>query len=199
MAIYPTPPKSPALMRRLEDLDVLRRYLAQHLGDSAQPWTGSLRRLAAAETTVGSTSIEGYGASLEDTLEILAGRHPSGTSEETQRIISAYAQAMDRVNVLADDKAFQWSSQTILDLHFLVCHPQPQAAPGRLRDRVVTVTRGLGRDPYRPPTSGEVPALLDEVAKWLGSGDLGRHPVIRAAMAHLNLVSIHPFRDGNGR
>jgi fido (protein-threonine AMPylation protein) len=24
-------------------------------------------------------------------------------------------------------------------------------------------------------------------------------PVVRAAMAHLNLVMIHPFRDGNGR
>jgi Fic family protein len=199
MPIYATPPKSPGLLRRLDELDVLRRYLAQNLGDSAQPWTGALRRLAAAEATVGSTSIEGYGASLEDTVEILAGRHPSGTSEETQRIISAYAQAMDRVNVLADDRRFQWSAQTILDLHFLVCHPQPQAAPGRFRDGAVIVTRGLGRDPYRPPAASEVPGLVNEVARWLGSGDLTRHPVVRAAMVHLNLVSIHPFRDGNGR
>lgn len=199
MAIYGTPAKSPGILHRLDELDVLRRYLAQHMGDTAQPWTGALRRLAAAEATVGSTSIEGYGASLEDTVEILAGRHPSGTSEETQRIISAYAQAMDRVAVLADDQAFQWSSQTILDLHFLVCHPQPRAGPGRLRDGAVIVTRGPGRDPYRPPPSSEVPALVNEVITWLGSGDLTRHPVVRAAMAHLNLVSIHPFRDGNGR
>ncbi len=199
MPIFATPPKSPGLMHRLDELDVLRRYLAHNLGDSAQPWTGALRRLAAAEATVGSTSIEGYGASIEDTVEILAGRHPSGTSEETQRIISAYAQAMDRVNVLADDRRFQWSAQTILDLHFLICHPQPQAGPGRFRDGTVIVTRGLGRDPYRPPAASEVPALVNEVAKWLGSGDPTRHPVVRAAMAHLNLVSIHPFRDGNGR
>ena len=199
MAIYATPPKSPALLQRLDQLDTLRRYLAQQLGDSAQPWTGALRRLAAAEATVGSTSIEGYGASLEDTVEILAGRHPSGTSEDTQRIISAYAQAMDRVAVLADDKRFQWSSQTVLDLHFLVCHPQPEAGPGRLRDGAVIVTRGPGRDPYRPPAASEVPVLVNEVARWLGSGDLTRHAVVRAAMAHLNLVSIHPFRDGNGR
>src|SRR2546425_7529604 len=199
MPIFATPPKSPGLMRRLDELDVLRRYLAQNLGDSAQPWTGALRRLAAAEATVGSTSIEGYGASLEDTVEILAGRHPSGTPEETQRIISAYAQAMDRVNVLADDRRFQWSAKTILDLHFLVCHPQPQAGLGRLRDGAVIVTRGLGRDPYRPPAANEVPALVNEVAKWLGSGDPTRPPVVRAAMAHLNLVPIHPFRDGNGR
>jgi Fic family protein len=199
MAIYATPPKSPSLLQSLDELDVLRRYLAQQLGDSAQPWTGALRRLAAAEATVGSTSIEGYGASLEDTVEILAGRHPAGTSEETQRIIAAYAQAMDRVAVLADDRGFQWSAQTIVDLHFLVCHPQPQAGPGRLRDGAVVVTRGLGRDPYRPPAASEVPALVSEVARWLNSGDLTRHPVVRAAMAHLNLVSIHPFRDGNGR
>src|ERR1700674_1057915 len=159
MAIYVVPPKSDAILRRLEELDELRRYLGQHLGDSAQPWTGALRRLAAAEATVGSTSIEGYGASLEDTVEILAGRHPSGASEETQRIIAAYAQAMDRVAVLADDRRFQWFPQTMLDLHFLVCHPQPQAGPGRLRDRPVIVTRGLGRDPFRPPAAGEVPAF----------------------------------------
>src|ERR1700694_1719113 len=162
MPIYATPPKSPALLRRLEELDELRRYLAQHLGDSALPWTGALRRLAAAEATVGSTSIEGYGASLEDTVEILAGRHPAGASDETQRIIAAYAQAMDRVVVLADDKRFSWSPQTMLELHFLVCHPQPQASPGRLRDGPVIVTRGLGRDPYRAPSHGEVPALVNE-------------------------------------
>src|ERR1700730_11320416 len=167
MAIYATPPKSPNILRRLDELDELRRYLARHLGDSEQPWTGALRRLLAAEVTVGSTSIEGYGASLEDTVEILAGRHPSGASDETQRIIAAYAQAMDRVAVLADDKRFQWSSQTMLDLHFLVCHPQPQAAPGRLRDGGVIVTRGLGREPYRPPAASDIRPLLAEVATWL--------------------------------
>jgi Fic family protein len=199
MPIYATPPKSPAILRRLEELDVLRRYLAQQLGNSGQPWTGALRRLAAAEATVGSTSIEGYGASLEDTVEILAGRHPSSTSDETQRIIAAYAQAMDRVGVLSEDHRFDWSPQTILELHFLVCHPQREAGPGRLRDGFVIVSRGLGRDPYRPPSSSEIPGLVNEVARWLSSGDLARHPVVRAAMAHLNLVSIHPFRDGNGR
>ncbi|MGH7765411.1 MAG: Fic family protein [Candidatus Dormibacteraceae bacterium] len=199
MAIYAVPPKSPVLLRRLSELDDLRRYLAQNLGDAAQPWTGALRRLAAAEVTVGSTSIEGYGASLEDTVEILAGRHPAGTSGETQRIIAAYAQAMDRVAVLADDRRFDWSAQTILDLHFLVCHPQPEAGAGRLRDAPLIVTRGLGRDPYRPPAPAEVRALVGETVTWLQSGDLSRHPVVRAAMAHLNLVSVHPFRDGNGR
>src|SRR5260370_1460261 len=197
MAIYATPPKSEALLGRLEELDPLRRYVRGHSGGTAFPWTGALRGLAAAEATVGSTSIEGYGASLEDTVEILAGRHPSGASDETQRIIAAYAQAMDRVAVLADDRRFQWFPQTMLDLHFLVCHPQPDTGPGRLRDRPVIATRGLGRAPLPPPAASDVPALVHEGAGGLGSADLSRHPVIRGAMAHLNPVSIHPFRDGN--
>src|SRR6266576_5075223 len=144
MAVYATPPKSPTLLRRLEELDDVRRSLAEHLGASSQPWTGALRRLAAAEATVGSTSIEGYGTSVEAAFEILAGGHPPQASEETQRIIAAYGQAMDRVGALADDPHFHWSRQTILELHFLICHPQAEARPGRLRDGPVFVTRGPG-------------------------------------------------------
>src|SRR5438034_2981412 len=199
MAIYRVPPKSPSLERRLTELDQLRRYLAQNLGETAQPWTGALRRLAAAEATVGSTSIEGYGTSIEDAVEILAGGHPAQTPEETARISAAYGQAMGRVAAAAEDPHFQWTRQSILELHFLICHPQADARPGRLREGPVSVTRGPGREPFRAPDAKQVPLLVSELVDWLESEDTSRHPVVRAAMAHLNLVSIHPFRDGNGR
>ena len=40
---------------------------------------------------------------------------------------------------------------------------------------------------------------MAELVDWLQEGDLDAPAVVRAAMAHLNLVLIHPFRDGNGR
>jgi Fic family protein len=40
---------------------------------------------------------------------------------------------------------------------------------------------------------------MAEVVAWLEAGDLDSHVVVRAAMAHLHTVSVHPFRDGNGR
>jgi Fic family protein len=39
---------------------------------------------------------------------------------------------------------------------------------------------------------------MEELTDWLGEQD-GDHPLVRAAMAHLHLVSIHPWADGNGR
>jgi Fic family protein len=40
---------------------------------------------------------------------------------------------------------------------------------------------------------------MGEVVDWLDGGDLDAHVVVRAAMAHLHVISVHPFRDGNGR
>ena len=42
------------------------------------------------------------------------------------------------------------------------------------------------------------PGLVGELVKTL-EADTATPAIIRAAMAHLNLVMIHPFRDGNGR
>jgi Fic family protein len=40
---------------------------------------------------------------------------------------------------------------------------------------------------------------MNETMDWLEGGDLDLHIVVRAALAHLHVVSVHPFRDGNGR
>jgi Fic family protein len=40
---------------------------------------------------------------------------------------------------------------------------------------------------------------MAETVDWLQNGDRDAHVVVRAAMAHLHVVSVHPFADGNGR
>ena len=51
---------------------------------------------------------------------------------------------------------------------------------------------------YLPPDQGDVPALMRHFSRWLQApGDV--HPAIVAGIAHLELVAIHPFWDGNGR
>lgn len=54
-----------------------------------------------------------------------------------------------------------------------------------------------GAPDYIPPEAGDVPALLDELERYIAETD--DHPLIVAAIAHYQLVTIHPFEDGNGR
>lgn len=54
-----------------------------------------------------------------------------------------------------------------------------------------------GSPDYIPPDSSEVPALLRELEGYIAKTD--DHPLIVAAVTHYQLVTIHPFEDGNGR
>jgi Fic family protein len=40
---------------------------------------------------------------------------------------------------------------------------------------------------------------MQNFAQWLEQASTAMHPVTFAVKVHLNLVSIHPFADGNGR
>ncbi len=50
---------------------------------------------------------------------------------------------------------------------------------------------------YIPPEAGDVPALLDELVHYVNTTN--DHPLIVAATVHYQIVTIHPFEDGNGR
>ena len=54
-----------------------------------------------------------------------------------------------------------------------------------------------GRPEYIPPEYIDVPILLKELDDYINNSD--DHPIIKAAILHYQLVTIHPFEDGNGR
>lgn len=54
-----------------------------------------------------------------------------------------------------------------------------------------------GRPEYIPPEYIDIPELLDELVEYVTTTD--DHPLIIAAVVHYQLVTIHPFEDGNGR
>ncbi|MZH17447.1 Fic family protein [Clostridium sp. BIOML-A1] len=54
-----------------------------------------------------------------------------------------------------------------------------------------------GRPDYIPPEYCDIPKLLDELVEYVNTTD--DHPLIVAAIVHYQLVTIHPFEDGNGR
>ena len=51
---------------------------------------------------------------------------------------------------------------------------------------------------YIAPPSTEIPTMMESFLKWLND-DNETNIIIKAAIAHLYFVLIHPFEDGNGR
>lgn len=64
--------------------------------------------------------------------------------------------------------------------------------------QVVSGAMGKEKVHYEAPSSEAVPSMMEEFLAWI-NGDNGIDPVLKAAIAHLWFVAIHPFDDGNGR
>ncbi len=196
--IYSTPPTAGPLADLLDELDALREELGHRVGGGGL-WLGTLRRLVLATSAESSISIEGYSVPARDAVAIVSGPKGADASDESQLALADYARAMEHVGVMADDPVFEWRDRVILDLHFDACRFQPDARPGRWRETPIVVTAPEGGVAYQAPDADRVAPLMSEVVEWLRGGDLDAHVVVRAAMAHLHTVSVHPFRDGNGR
>jgi Fic family protein len=147
----------------------------------------------------GSTSIEGFTVAPGEAVALVSGDGQVDPEDENRMAVACYARAMDHVGVMARDPTFRWLDRVVLDLHFDACSFQRGESPGRWRTGPVGISGSDGRLVYQAPDAGEVPGLMSEVVDWLQNGDLEAHVVVRAAMAHLHVVSVHPFRDGNGR
>jgi Fic family protein len=197
--LYLTPPISGALSDELAELDELRGQLGDALGVSG-PWLGQLRREVRASSVESSVSIEGYSVGEANAAAIVAGETQPDPDNDGQLAVACYARAMDHVGTMAIDPHFRWSARVILDLHFDACLFQRDKSPGLWRTGPIFVTSPAGTTPaYAGPDGADVPDLMDEVVDWLEHGNLDANVAVRAAMAHLHVVSVHPFRDGNGR
>jgi Fic family protein len=188
------------LRGQLDELADLRNALGHEVRTPAR-WMGSLRREVRATSIEGSTSIEGFSVSPAEALALTSGREPAEQGEDNRQAVSCYARAMDHVGTMAIDPVFGWSDRVILDLHFDACYFQRDKDPGLWRTGPIGVTASDGSLEYVGPDGEEVVGLMDEVLDSLveGERDADLDLVVRAAMAHLNVVSVHPFRDGNGR
>lgn len=196
--IFATPPIPSEVSARLDELNRIRLSLGGETGRLA-PWMGTLRRAVRASSIESSTSIEGYSVEPAEAIALTSGAEILDGHDENRLAVACYARAIDHVGAMARDPAFSWSSRAILDLHFDACSFQRDKDPGQWRTGAISVTGPDGGIDYRGPEGEDVPALMDDVVEWLENGDPGVDVVVRAAMAHLHVVSVHPFRDGNGR
>jgi Fic family protein len=151
-----------------------------------------------ARAVQGSNSIEGYDASLDDVIAAVDDEPTLSTDEETRLALTGYRDAMTYVLQIAQDPAAKVDAGLLRSLHFMMLKHRLDKDPGRWRRGEIYVVReSTGEQTYEGPPSDVVPELVGAMIAELEDSDA---PVLaRAAMAHLNLVMVHPFRDGNGR
>ena len=196
--IFQTPPMSFEVVAALQKIDELRRQLRFRV---AQPrrWVGLVRRVLGARAIQGSNSIEGYDVSVEDALAAMGGGEPTDAREEDWNAVSGYRRAMTYVLQLAQDEHFEYTPQILRSLHFMMTEYTLDASPGLWRPGPIWIRNDATGDiVYEGPPADELPALVGELTSDISS-DSETPVMVKAAMAHLNLVMIHPFRDGNGR
>lgn len=194
--------KTPDLNARdravLDEIDEYRRQLRSALR-SPKRWTGNLRRNLMARAIRGSNSIEGYDVTLDDALAAVDEDDPMDADRHTWAEITGYRAAMTYVQQLAKAGHFEYNTTLLSSLHFMMLSHDLSKLPGQFRPGPVYVYDGETEEiVYEGPDAELVPGLMDELIEWL----LEEHDdplFVRAAMAHLNLVMVHPFKDGNGR
>jgi Fic family protein len=195
--IYATPPATGQDVGVLEEIYGLRTRLKYHLHEPRR-WYGTLRRATLARAVQGSNSIEGYHASVEDVVAVIEHEAPHDASDETGQAIAGYRDAMTYVLQFAANPPMPTADASLIKaLHFMLMKHDLTRQPGQWRPGAVWISDQAGRVVYEAPDREDLDPLVAELLAELavGAGD----PIVRAAMAHLNLALIHPFSDGNGR
>ena len=197
--LFQTPELGASELAVLDDLAQLRENMRIYLHEPRR-WQGPLRRQAFARAVQGSNTIEGYRLDLDDAAAVALGEAPLENDEETRLAYKGYGDAMTYVLQLADESDFDYSRQLVKSLHFMMTSYNLKKRPGRWRAGAVYVQKSeTGETVYEGAPIEDVPGLMAELVGQLNEIDLDAPPMVRAAMAHLNLVLIHPFVDGNGR
>ena len=159
-----------------------------------------LRKNSKKRSAYSSNRIEGNPLSIEQAEAVIDDDEKRHLLKPEQEIRNYYL----ALNYLEDaaDKNERFSKELILNVQKLVVKgaskekiglrgPMP---PGVLFAVYDSQTR---KPEYIPSEYKDIPSLLDELIGYVNSTE--DHPLIIAAVVHYQIVTIHPFEDGNGR
>lgn len=136
-----------------------------------------------------SLAIEGNSLTLGEVTAVIEGKVVAGKQTEIKEVKNAY-EAYDKI--MSFDP---YAVKDFLNAHNLMTQGLV-AESGKFRSGDVGVFDGdvavhIGARPQF------VPDLIGELFDWAKESDL--HPVLKSAILHYEIETIHPFADGNGR
>lgn len=180
---------------KLEQIDQLKAWL-----DDFRPFepgiVRELKKLYDVRFTYNSNAIEGNTLTQSETeLVLTKGITIGGKTLDEHLEVIGHKDAIDYIESLAqrETEINQWEIKQIHNLILRKINPD-EAGSYRTLDVMAAGTNYLYSPHYL------LSQLMGDFVIWLNSeAALKLHPVEYATMAHYRFVSIHPFRDGNGR
>ena len=136
-----------------------------------------------------SLAIEGNTLSLDEVTDVINGKLVAGKQAEIKEVKNAF-EAYDKIMTFDP-----FSVEDFLKAHKLMTDGLVKES-GKFRGGDVGVFDGdvLIHTGARPQF---VPQLIEELFAWAKETEL--HPVMKSAVVHSEIETIHPFADGNGR
>lgn len=153
---------------------------------------------------VGSSMIEGIALNADSVRSSVArhlGLEGNGHSDHyTEGVVNSLMEATRSFEQpLTPERLFGWHSAffpTGYSDGYKIT-----VANWRIGDEPMQVVSGpIGKEKihFEAPPSNMVPNMMAQFIDWCNTGDT-TDPILRAAIAHLWFVTVHPFDDGNGR
>ncbi len=148
-----------------------------------------------------SSMIEGTQSSLADLMLFEIDEQPGVPVEdarEVSRCVAALEHGLKRLR-----GGFPLSLRLLREVHEALIGPDERAArltPGEFRRSQVWIggTRP-GNAVFVPPPADELNECLKQFERFLNDLPKPTPPLEKAALAHVQFETIHPFLDGNGR
>lgn len=147
-----------------------------------------------------SSQIEGTQSSLADLMLFEIDEQPGVPLDDTREVSRCVAAMMHGLERLRG--GFPLSLRLLREMHgVLLDHPRGKGkTPGSFRRSQVWLggTRP-GNAIFVPPPADRLGECLDAFERFLHDQPEPTPPLLRAALAHVQFETIHPFLDGNGR
>jgi Fic family protein len=183
----------------LDEIDRTKYRIERLIMPKYEKW---LRREAFIRTAYSSTMVED-GTITEEELENAAKPSPAASIPEYRKEVVNYGKALEFVDYLSEmsDVSVPLSMEgTIRQLHWHLMREvhDIHVKPGQYRNEPNWII-DQGIKVYYPPSHIDLPILMREFSDWLQEEHGDIPAVIIAGIAHIHLVAVHPFIDGNGR
>lgn len=160
--------------------------------------SNSFRKNTRKRSSYASNKIEGNPLSFEQASDAIESKNRHFLKPEQE--IRNYFLALELLeNKLIKQEPI--SKDLILKVQKQICFGESKEKIGIRQPMPAGVLFAVWNDDgtpaYIPPEQKDISPLLDELIEYINEST--DHPLIKAALLHYQLVTIHPFEDGNGR